>query len=823
MPRYIEKAETLTLPAIALRGIVAFPSIPVSCELERDMSKKAAKAALDSSMMVFMVPQKDIDCEEPGQDDLYEVGCVAKISNSLAKSGNDTVRITVEGYCRASLIELRNENGCLWADVLCKTVTADFSVKDIKTEATIKELIDVLSEMTRFMPRYADDFMRAVKGMENPGMIADFIAANAFVRYQDKAAVLAEFDPFRRAERCMVLMESEVKLLQTQLDIQIKVKQAMDDNQRDYFLREQIRAIENELGIDSDEQELQKRLDAAELPDEVRSRLGKEILKLAKTPQGSPDSAVIRNYIETCLDIPWGKKTKDRLNIVQAKKILDGDHDGLTKIKDRILEFLAVKQLNPELKNQILCFVGPPGTGKTSLGASIATALNRKYVRVSLGGVRDESDIRGHRKTYIGSMPGRIITALTQCGSMNPVMLLDEVDKMCSDMRGDPASALLEVLDSEQNKAFRDHFIELPVDLSDILFITTANTLDTVPRPLLDRMEVLELNTYTPGEKLQIAKNHLVPKQIKRHGLTKKSFRLTDDAINELIAGYTRESGVRNLERDISSLCRKAAKRMIEEGLKSVKITAGDLEGYLGPRKIIDDPIGDLDLVGVTNGMAYTDVGGDLLKVEVLPVEGTGKIELTGTLGDVMKESAHIAVTYTRAHCSEYGIPADFYKTMDIHIHVPEGATPKDGPSAGVTMCTSLISALSGLKVRHDIAMTGEITLTGRVLPIGGLREKATAAYSAGVRTILIPKENMRDIRELDAEVAGAVTFIPCSSLDDVLSFALVKPAKAAEVHPVLPVMDENPIIAEIKDEKIDAPYVKYPPRRKRPYSNSNQ
>ena len=593
----------------------------------------------------------------------------------------------------------------------------------------------------------------------------------------------------KRAEKAIILMESEIKLLQTELEIQQKVKQAVDENQRDYYLREQLKVIENELGLDDDVEEYTKKLAETKLPEEVKEKLEKEVTKLGKTPQGSPEAAVIRNYIDTCLDIPWNKKTKDRLDLASARKILDADHDGLSKIKERIIEFLAVKQLNPDLRNQILCFVGPPGVGKTSLGASIAHAMKRKYVRVSLGGIRDESDIRGHRKTYIGSMPGRIINALTQCGSLNPVMLLDEVDKMCSDVHGDPASALLEVLDGEQNKNFRDHFIELPVDLSECMFIATANTLDTIPRPLLDRMEVIELHTYTPSEKLAIAKNHLLPKQLKRHGLSKRVLKITDDAIEEVIAGYTRESGVRNLERELASICRKAAKAMIEEEKKSVSISASDIEKYLGPRKIIDDEIVKKDLVGVTNGLAYTEVGGDLLKVEALPVEGNGKIELTGTLGDVMKESAHIAVTYIRAHCSEYGIPADFYKTKDIHIHVPEGAVPKDGPSAGVTMTTSLVSALSGIPVRHDIAMTGEISLTGRVIAIGGLREKSTAAYAMGIRTLLIPKDNMRDIPELDPIVVREVRFIPCETLDDVLSNALVR---SKECTVSLPVQDET-------------------------------
>ena len=778
MPRYIEKVESLTLPVIPLRGVVAFPSIPVNFELEREISKKACQAALASNMLVFLLTQKDTAVDEPSDNDFYKTGCVAQIKQTLTKNQDGNIRVIAEGYCRAEVVKLKRDKGYITADVLSKTLTAETGVLDIRSEALINESLSTLEEVLQFHPTISGDYMTTASSISNPGLLADFIASSVFVRYQDKAAVLEMFDPLKRLEKTIVLMESEMKLLRTEVDIQRKVKEAIDENQRDYYLREQLKAIESELGIDEDADELQKKMAKMTLPEEVREKLEKEIGKLAKAPTGSPEAAVIRNYIETCLDIPWNKKTHDRVDIEAAKKILDADHDGLTKIKERILEYLAVKQLNPELKNQILCFVGPPGVGKTSLGASIARAMKRKYVRVSLGGIRDESDIRGHRKTYIGSMPGRIITSLTQCGSLNPVMLLDEVDKMCSDVHGDPASALLEVLDGEQNKAFRDHFIELPVDLSDCLFIATANTLDTIPRPLLDRMEVIELHTYTPSEKLAIAKHHLFPKQLKRHGLNRRMLKLTDDAINEIISGYTRESGVRNLEREIGAICRKCAKTIVEDGVKTVSVDKGDIERLLGPKKFIDDALLSSDLVGVTNGLAYTEVGGDMLKVEVLAVEGSGKIELTGTLGDVMKESAHIAVTYTRAHADEYGIDKNFYKTKDIHIHVPEGAVPKDGPSAGVTITTSLISTLSGLRVRHDIAMTGEITLTGRVLAIGGLREKSTAAYTMGIRTLLIPKENMRDIAELDEVVRNEVTFIPCETLDDVLKNALVYPSE---------------------------------------------
>ena len=520
------------------------------------------------------------------------------------------------------------------------------------------------------------------------------------------------------------------------------------------------------------------KIDKATLPKKVEEKLRRELARFSKTLFGSPEATVSRGYLETCLDIPWNEKTTDTLDIKEAEKILNDDHEGLEKVKERILEYLAVKQLNPELRNQIICFVGPPGVGKTSLGKSIARAMGRKYARISLGGVRDESDIRGHRKTYIGSMPGRIITALIEAGTMNPVIQLDEIDKVCRDAHGDPASALLEVLDSEQNKEFRDHFIEMPVDLSDCLFLASANTLDTVPSPLIDRMEIIELHTYTPREKFAIAKNHLIPKQFARHGLKKSMLKISDDAIYELISGYTRESGVRNLEREIADLCRKSAKYMIDHDTKSVSVSKERLRELLGERKYTDDGMYTSDQVGVVNGLAYTEVGGDVLKIEVTVMEGSGKLELTGTLGDVMKESARIALSYVRAHSGELSIPTDFYKTKDIHIHVPEGAVPKDGPSAGVTMVTSIASALSGRTVRCDTAMTGEVTLTGRVLPIGGLREKTTAAYIMGIKRVIIPVGNVPDLEKIDPQVRSELKFIPCSHVSEVLSAAFTPDGK---------------------------------------------
>ena len=775
MARFIEKVEKLTLPVIPLRGMVAFPSVPINFELERDMSKKACDAALAADMYVFLVAQKDLRCETPERKDLYTVGCVAKIKQTLKKPDGN-IRVVAEGMCRGHISEMFSDDGCLYADIISKTMTGESSVTDIKAEALIRELQNTMEDMIQYLPPVSDEFLLAVRSITNPGLLADFLASSLFVRYDDKQQVLEMTDPTKRVEKAVVIMENEISLLETEMEIHKKVKEQIDENQRDYYLREQLKVIQNELE-EGDEDDYYGKIKKARLPQEIEEKLLKELGRLQKSSFGSPEASVLRNYLDICLDIPWNKRTNDRVDIDAARKILDADHDGLKKVKERLLEYLAVKQLNPELRHQILCLVGPPGVGKTSLASSIARAMKRKYVRVSLGGVRDESDIRGHRKTYVASMPGRIITALTQCGSMNPLMLLDEVDKMCADAHGDPSSALLEVLDAEQNKSFRDHFIEMPVDLSECFFIATANTLDTIPRPLIDRMEIIELNTYTPSEKLSIAKNHLIPKQFKRHGLNKRMLKITDDAIEELIQGYTRESGVRTLEREIASLCRKAAKKIVEEELKSVVVDRDTVKVLLGGRKFIDEGISGKAEVGVTNGLAYTEVGGDLLKVEALPMPGSGKIELTGTLGDVMKESAHIAVSYIRSHARTLGIAEDFYKTQDIHIHVPEGAVPKDGPSAGVTLTTSLVSALSGIPVRGDIAMTGEITLTGRVIPIGGLREKSTAAYTAGIRHILIPRDNVKDLEEIDPIVREEVTFTPVSRVDEVLDIALVKPS----------------------------------------------
>ncbi len=776
MSRTIEKAEKLYLPVIPLRGLVAFPSMPINFELQRDISIKALECSLERDMYIFLVAQKDIATESPSAADLYKTGCVAKIKHSL-RTSEDTVRVIAEGVLRGSAAVYSERDGYFSAEVISKKVVNDPSYSDIKTEALMREALSALENMLSFTPHPSGDLLIGAKSIHSPGMLADFIAASALVRYQDKQQVLECSDPHRRLELICVLIEDELKLIRTESTIHKKVKEQIDENQREYYLREQLKVIQDELGMESDEEcaELSERINKAALPEKVELKLRKELARLSRTQFGSPEATVSRGYIETCLDIPWGKYSLDTLDITHAAEILDRDHDGLDKVKERILEFLAVKQMNPELDGQTICFVGPPGVGKTSLGRSIARAMNREYARVSLGGVRDESDIRGHRKTYVGSMPGRIITALIEAGTMNPVIQLDEIDKVCRDAHGDPASALLEVLDAEQNGEFRDHFIELPVDLSKCIFLASANTLDTIPEPLLDRMEIIELHTYTPSEKAAIARNHLLPKQLERHGLSKRSVKISDEVLDELISGYTRESGVRNLEREIAAVCRKSVKYMLDNSRRSITVTHDRLRSFLGPRKFIDDEAASGELVGVVNGLAYTSVGGDLLKIEVSVMEGTGKLELTGTLGDVMKESAKIAYSYIRANHASLGVPADFYKSTDIHIHVPEGAVPKDGPSAGVTLTTALVSALSNTPARGDVAMTGEITLTGRVLPIGGLREKATAAYTRGIKTVLLPEQNMSDLEQLDPTVRAGLNFVPCRFADDVLTAALLR------------------------------------------------
>ena len=773
MSEYTTRAEKLSLPLIALDDNVAFPGEIVNLEIKEThyLSAEAAREAFEGSKYAIAVPYKYTDEES---HDLFEIGTVIKVKQ-LINAGENSVRCIAEGVSRATVSDYKRTGSHFTADVICKTITLPDG-PSVKNQAYLRRLNDTAAAMAKLLPPPAESIIPNFKTIKNPAMLADVIASGLFIKHEDKLEILAIFEPYKRIETTLEIAEDEMGVLRLENDIHKKTREKINRSQREYYLREEMRAIQDELGEGavSEIDEYRQKIDALNLPEEISKKLHKETDRLAKSPFGSVEATVIANYLDVCLDIPWTEKTEDRSDVATAKKILDKDHEGLYDVKDRLLEYLAVKHLNPELKGQIICLYGPPGVGKTSIASSLAKAMNRTYVRVSLGGVRDEADIRGHRKTYVGAMPGRIINAVTQAKVKNPLILLDEIDKMANDGRGDPASAMLEVLDPEQNKFFRDHFVELPFDLSDCIFIATANTLDRVPRPLLDRMEIIELQTYTKSEKLAIAKNHLYPKQLARHGLNKRMLKLTDAAIGEMIDGYTRESGVRNLEREIAAVCRRAARKIVDGEVKRLTVNAKDVESLLGPRKILPEVISEYDEVGVVNGMAYTQSGGDLLRVECAVMDGEGKLELTGSLGDVMKESARAAISYVRQIADKYSIPADFYTKKDIHIHFPEGAVPKDGPSAGVTTLTALVSALSGIPVRRDISMTGEITIRGNVLAIGGLREKTMAAYSAGVRTIIIPADNLKDLDKIDPVVRENVTFIPCRRGTEVLAHALV-------------------------------------------------
>ena len=799
MSEYTVKAEKLSLPLVALNATVAFPGEIINLEVGDNSfnSCEALREAFEGSKYAVAVPILP-DEEENGEPKLFEIGTVIKIKQ-LINAGEKTIRCIAEGMSRAIIGSYRKTGKYNTADVICKTVALP-DTPGVKNQAYLRRLNEAATQMAKLLPPPAESILTTFKAIKNPALLADVIASNLFVKYEDKLDVLGVFEPYQRIEVTLEIAEDEIDLLKLENELHKKTRERINRGQREYYLREEMKSIQEELGEGglSDVDEYHNKIMKAGLSEEVQKKLLKENDRLARSPFGSAEATVISNYLDICLELPWNKSTKDRTDVKAAKKILDADHEGLEDVKERLLEYLAVKQLNPDLKGQIICLYGPPGVGKTSIASSLARAMKREYVRVSLGGVRDEADIRGHRKTYVGAMPGRIMAAVTQAGVKNPLILLDEIDKMANDGRGDPASAMLEVLDPEQNKFFRDHFVELPFDLSDCIFIATANTLDTVPRPLIDRMEIIELHTYTKSQKIGIAKNHLIPKQLKRHGLNKRTLKITDAALSDVIDCYTRESGVRNLERELAALCRKAAKQIIEDGATKITVKPEDLKAFLGPKKIIPEIISQCDEVGVVNGMAYTQSGGDLLKVECAVMDGTGKLELTGSLGDVMKESAHAAITYARQVASEYGISPDFYTKKDIHIHFPEGAVPKDGPSAGITTLTALISALSGIPVRRDISMTGEITIRGNVIPIGGLREKTMAAYSAGVRTIIIPADNLKDLHEVDPVVRENVTFIPCRRAHEVLANALVRENKNASDSVSAAEVTENVVVSTV-------------------------
>ena len=764
-----------TMPVLALRGLTIFPNMLLHFDVGRGTSIKALDEAMAEGLPIFLVAQRDLTVEEPGEKDLYTIGTVSTVKQILRLPG-ENVRVMVEGSSRGKLVSLSKTTPFLQGEVEVLSVP-EHTRNTPRTEALIRSTYELFERYAELSPRMTGDVLISVLSSEDPGYIADYIAQNIAMRASDKQAILEELHPVRRLSKLAHALGREVSILELEQEVQSKVREQLADNQRDYVLREQLKVLRQELGEgengDSEQDEYRARIEKAGLPEEAAKKAEKELARLSKQPFGSAEATVIRNYLDVLLDLPWNKRTKERTDVAAARKILDADHYGLQKVKERILEFLAVRQLAPELKGQVICLVGPPGVGKTSIAMSVARATGRKLTRISLGGVHDEAEIRGHRKTYVGAMPGRIIDGIRRAGSHNPLLLLDEIDKLASDIHGDPASALLEVLDGEQNSTFRDNFLEVPFDLSEVFFITTANTTDTIPRPLLDRMEVIELTSYTDEEKLQITKGHLLAKERKRHGLKKSQLKLTDDAIRALITGYTRESGVRVLERRVAALCRKAAMKIISEDIKQVSLTASDLEEFLGPRRYHPDHRETGKLVGVVNGLAWTQVGGEMLQVEVNVVPGSGKVELTGNLGDVMKESARAALSYIRSRTQRLGIEEDFYKTKDIHVHFPEGAVPKDGPSAGITITTAMVSALTGAPVRQDIAMTGEVTLRGRVLAIGGLREKTMAALRNGMKTVLIPADNVGDLEEIDQTVRAALRFVPVEHVDQVLSVVL--------------------------------------------------
>ena len=765
--------QTKTLPMLALRGLHVFPEMLLTFDVERQASVGALALAAKYGQLIFLSTQKNLTADMPQEEDVYQVGTVCRIRQQLRQPRGSVCRVMVEGLYRAKFLSINTDPKGYTAEII-PMPDKEERVGAARKEALLRNCISLFEEYIHFNQDMVTEQLLNLLANPNPSYVSNYVAQNVHFSMEDKQRILEEVYPSRRLSLLCKLLNAELEVLSIEKELNEATQEAMNHNQREYYLREEMKVIQAELGEDDDIENYRSKIEALPVSDEIRARLNKELGRLAKQPFGSSEAAVIRSYLDTCLDIPWGKKTQETINIAKARKILDDEHYGLEKVKDRICEYLAVKQLSPDIKGGLLCLVGPPGTGKTSIAQSIARATNRKLVRISLGGVHDEAEIRGHRRTYIGSMPGRIISGIIQAGSCNPLMVMDEIDKLASDYRGDPSAALLEAFDGEQNYAFRDNFLEIPFDLSEVFFITTANSLDTIPRALLDRMEIIELSSYTDEEKLHIAKEHLIPKQRKKHGLRANQLRIEDAAVREIIRSYTRESGVRLLEREIAAACRKAASGIAEEKLKSLSLKAGQLEPILGPAKYKPDELRVRDEVGLVRGLAYTSVGGEVLDVEVAVMEGSGHLELTGNLGDVMKESAKAALSYIRSRADMLGIDPDFYKKKDIHIHFPEGAVPKDGPSAGITMTIAMISALTGRPVRHDIAMTGEISLRGRVLPIGGLREKTMAALRAGVKTVIIPAENESDLEKIDQLVRKQLNFVPTEHVDNILNLALV-------------------------------------------------
>ena len=774
--------NTKILPALALRGLVCFPGVMLHFDVGRKKSIKSLNAAMERGQKIFLVAQKNVYDEDPKQDDLYTIGCVARICQVLRMS-DDSVKVLVEGLYRAKTMGI-DDSGSFMTATVKKCEIPAVRHRQVYLETLARKIRSEFEAYASKGIKLAPDIATTVATSDDIGYLSDFIAFNIPVPVDDKQYILEQMNIVTRAKIALELLGKEAEIIDIDRRIGEKVKTQIDDNQREYYLREQIKAINFELYGDTAEDEVDEyfaKIDKLSAPEKVKEKLAGEVQKLQKMPQGSHEATVVRGYLDTCLELPWNTCTEAKLDIKKSQKILDRDFYGMEKVKERIIEQLSVYLLNPDVKGQIICLAGPPGVGKTSIGKAIAECMGRNYARISLGGIHDEAEIRGHRKTYIGAMPGKIISAIKQAGSSNPLILLDEIDKLASDYKGDPSAALLEVLDKEQNSTFTDHFIDMPYDLGKVVFITTANDTSTIPAPLLDRMEVIELTSYTREEKFNIAKKHLVKKEIKNHGLDGKKVKITDAAVYDLIDFYTREAGVRKLERTIATLCRKTAKAIASGETANKTITSATVSEMLGKRKYRPEEILSCDEVGIINGLAWTSVGGELMQLEVSVMEGTGKIELTGSLGDVMKESARAAVSFVRANAAKYGIDADFYKNKDIHIHATENAVPKDGPSAGVTITTALVSALTNTPVRRDVAMTGEVTIKGRVLAIGGLKEKTMAAYRAGVKTVFIPKANEADLAELDKTVLANVDFVVAEKVETIIDGALLFPLKKEE------------------------------------------
>ncbi len=790
------KKKTAFLPAIPMRGLVIFPRMILHFDVGRDYSVNAVKAASDNDRRIFLVAQTDASVNTPVNSDVYKIGVVAEIRQTL-KTPDGNTRVLVEGLYRAKADDFHREGDHYVASPAVLNDRKNTFLSPDESAAYLRALKDSFSVYGSYSPRMPKEMQQAAMTEQNINALMDFIIFNTYLPVEEKQAMLETTSEKKRADMLLKLLEKEIDILMLENEINEEVTESLDKNQRDYYLREQLRAISRQLGDEDSVDEAytyQDRIREVGFDKDTEEKLIKDTEKLLKLSPNSQDYGLIRNYLDTVLELPWNVKSTKRVNMEKAQKQLDKDHYGLKKVKDRILETIAVRALNPDVKGQILCLVGPPGVGKTSVGRSIAKAIDRSYARISLGGVGDEAEIRGHRKTYIGAMPGRIVKAVSQAKTMNPVIVLDEIDKLRSDYKGDPASALLEVLDPEQNVSFADHFLEIPLDLSDVMFITTANSLDTIPAPLLDRMEVIELPSYTREEKFNIAKKHLIPKQLKKHGEKASQVKISDSAVYSMIDFYTKGAGVRKLEQRVAALCRKAAKKLVE-GEARVTVTGDNIKDYLGVKKYLPEALPEQDEVGSVTGLAWTSAGGVTMPLEVLVMNGTGKLELTGSLGDVMTESGKIAVSLARSLADKYNIDPEFYKNKDLHIHAPEGAVPKDGPSAGVTMTTALISALSGIPVKREVAMTGEITLHGKVLPIGGLREKSMAAYKAGVKTVIMPYENKPDLEDVDEVVKENVRFIPARSIETVLDNALVKDNVSAKMYETLESAVKKPVL----------------------------